>query len=74
VVRKLTLPAVLAVTVLAPVVLATSCQDGEDCHTFCIQSEPRDAAPPGVPDAQDCGSVGTVCDPSECPPGCEAVS
>jgi hypothetical protein len=64
----------LAVTVIVPIALAASCQSGEDCHTFCLSGEPADAPPPGAPDAVDCGSVGTVCDPSECPPGCEAVS
>jgi hypothetical protein len=60
------------VTVLLPLAAATSCEGEQECHYYCIDNGTRDAPPPGAPDATPCNLP--ACDPSECPPGCEAIA
>ena len=67
---RLSIPKILAVTVLASV--ACGDDDGPpadaEAHVFCAMDNRIDAAPPPAPDANPCGQF--VVEPSECPAGC----
>ena len=77
---RLALPRSLVVTMVggtvATVAALASCDGGSNvdaaCHVYCFDPGGRDAQPPGVPDAAPCGQ--NVCDPADCPPGCEPLA